>query len=139
MSLLEQWLQTVLTAEVCLQEAAADAAKAQPARTNAAVSCSDAATQDNTDSRPIASESTSPKRGFMQLYSAREINEDVTGLADHNKDKLGHQDAGHAQAGLSGSEHAPLPAIPEIAGTSDESLFGVTKALLQRDFASISR
>ena len=125
-----------MTAEVCLQEAAAEAAKAQPACTDAAVSCSDAATQDNTDSRPTTSESSSPKRAFMQLYSAKEINEEVAGAGDHSKSKPRQQDAVLAEAGLSGGQ---LPAIPELAGTSDDSLFDITRALLQRDFASISR
>lgn len=133
----------LVTAELCLQESAAEAAKATPQGTDAATSCCDAelaiAPNADTDSTAAATESSSPKRAYMQLYSAKEMNENVDINACASNSKGSHDAANMGQAQGVGSQHTPLPAIAEVDITTDDSILGIAKAVLHQEFASIPR
>ena len=109
---------------------------------DAATSCADTdlatASYTATDSQAAAAQG-SPKRAFMQLLSAREINEDgaTAAAAKTSKESQGGTELG--VDGLPGLQTGPLPPIAEVVGTSDDSFVGIINALRRQDFASIPR
>ena len=72
-----------------MQEAAAEAARAVPVSTSVAVSCTEGdlgdAAPTSSESIPATAQSSSPRRGLQQLYSAKEINEGSGKAATDNK------------------------------------------------------
>ena len=75
----------------------------------------------------------------MQLLSAREMNEDGAIAAAAKTSKESQDGTELGVDGLPGLQTGPLPAIPEVVGTSDDSFLGIMNALRRQDFACIPR
>lgn len=125
------------------QESAAEAAKVMPQTSDAATSCSDTdlATSSTEDPSNPAAEAQlgSPGRTYMQLYSAKEMNEDVGTEAQVRKHREAQSDRAIGQAALAGGQHVPLPVVPELEAHTADSALGMAKAVLHGNFTLIPR